>query len=133
MTGKTLERMTDAELAREHGVSTDVITSAVFWGDDVTVAQARRREIEAEQFRRRVAQLRAETIHINPIVCDSPPPRYAAPVITGTAKSRSAARWPRLGLIGSLGFLIACLAVSFVMAGQRLIELEDRYAAMERV
>ena len=135
MTGTTLEHTTDADLAHEHNLCTDTITRAIFWGDDVADAQARRRDIEAEQFRRRLAKVRGQTIQIRPIVFDDPGvrPRMAEPMISGTAKSRSLRRPSSAFLAVAIGVLICCFAVSVALAGQRLVELDNRYAAQERV
>tara|TARA_R110002020_G_scaffold471284_1_gene698252 strand:+ start:39875 stop:40306 length:432 start_codon:yes stop_codon:yes gene_type:complete len=142
MTGTTFEHTTDAELAHEHSLCTDTITRAIFWGDDVADAQARRREIEAEQFRRRLAKVRGQAIQIRPIVFDDPgvrkrspsssSDRIRGPVITGAAKSRSLRRPSAAFLAVAIGALICCLAVSVALAGQRLVEIDARYAAQER-
>jgi len=133
---KPLVSMTDRELEQERLLWDDEIVSADRWGDSQTTASQKRDAVEREQHSRRLAKVRAEQIHIRPIVLDDPgvkPRPVSGPVITGSAKARLEARMPRFGIIGAVAFLLACLAVSAVMAGQRLVELDDRYAAMERV
>lgn len=136
MSNKPLVSMTDRELEQERLFWDDEIVSANRWGASQTIASQRRDAVEREQHSRRLAKVRAEQIHIRPIVLDDPGVRLRAvsePVITGTAKAKSEARWTRLGLTGALAFLIACLAFSAVMAGQRLVQLDRELAARDRV
>jgi hypothetical protein len=142
MSNKPISLMTDEELVQERQLFDNEIASADRWGAKVTAAMEFREAVEHEQRRRRLAKVRAEQIHVSPFLVDDPgvrPQRSSSsdlirgPVITGTAKARSEARMPRYGMIGAAAFLTLCLAASFVMAGQRLVELDARYAAMERV
>lgn len=134
---QNLTHLTDCQLEQRHAVLQDDITIARRWGDNTAKAERILIEVEEEQARRRIVASRGGNIHVLPIVFDDPgvrPPRtVSAPVIKGAASARSESRLPRYGLIGAVSALCILLAFSAALAGQRLVELDARYAAMERV
>ncbi len=148
MLTRSLENLTDDQLDTERAHWSAEIASRSRWGDDIDHARDARDAVEREQRRRRILAARAGNLHIRPIVLDDPGVRSRSssssssgstrglirgPIITGTGKNRAERRPGRHGLALSAAVLIACLAVSAAFAGQRLLELEGRYAAMERV
>ena len=136
MPSKSLETLTDADLDAERAYWSAEIASRSRWGDDIDQARDAREAIEREQRRRRVLAARLGNLHVRPIVVDDPgvrPAVHSAPVITGTGKSRNEHRPTRFGLIAATGVILACLAFSAALAGQRRREIEGRFAAMERV
>lgn len=136
MLTKSLTNLTDAELETERAYWSAEIASRSRWGDDIDQARDARDAVEREQRHRRIMAARADTLHLRPIVFDDPGVRqrsHSAPVITGTAKARAEHRPTRFRLLAAAGFILACLAFSAALAGQRLLEIESRFAAMERV
>nr|CAD6412816.1 hypothetical protein REQ54_01067 [Rhizobium sp. Q54] len=136
MLTKSLAKMTDADLDAQRSYWSAEIASRSRWGEDIEHARDARDAVEREQRRRRIMAARAGNLHIRPIVVDDPgvrPALHSAPVITGAGKARAERRPTRFGLTAALGALLVFLAVSAALAGQRLVELEDRFAAMEQV
>ncbi|WP_281978832.1 hypothetical protein [Pseudorhizobium flavum] len=141
MLTKSLANLTDDQLETERANWSAEIASRSRWGDDIDLARDARDAVEREQRRRRIMAARAGDLHFRPIVFDDPGVRartsssdlIRGPVITGTAKARAEHRPTRFGLIAATGVILACLAVSAALAGQRLLEIEHRFAAMERV
>lgn len=141
MARNPLETLSDEQLEADRLDLSDTIINGSRWGDDIDHARDARDAIESEQHRRRILAARAGNLHIRPIVVDDPGvrPRSSSseairgPVITGAAKARNERRPTRFGLIAATGVILACLAVSAALAGQRLLEIESRLAAMERV
>ena len=142
MLTRSLENLTDDQLDTERAHWSAEIASRSRWGDDIDHARDARDAVEREQRRRRILAARAGNLYVRPIVLDDPGVRSRSssssdlirgPIITGTGKNRAERRPGRYGLAFSAAVLIACLAVSAAFAGQRLLELEDHYAAMERV
>ncbi len=136
MLTKSLATLTDADLDAERAYWSAEIASRSRWGDDIDHARDARDAVEREQRRRRIQAARVGDLHVRPIVLDDPgvrPAAHSAPVITGAAKARSERRPTRFRLIAATGVILACLAVSAALAGQRLLEIESRFAAMERV
>ncbi|CAD7036603.1 hypothetical protein RHAB21_02546 [Pseudorhizobium halotolerans] len=136
MLTKSLETLTDADLDAERAYWSAEIASRSRWGDDIDHARDARDAVEREQRRRRIQAARVGDLHVRPIVVDDPdvrPAVHSAPVIIGSAKARNERRPTRFGLIAATGVILACLAFSAALAGQRLLEIESRFAAMERV
>ena len=136
MLTKSLATLTDADLDAERAYWSAEIASRSRWGDDIDIARDARDAVEREQRRRRIQAARVGHLHVRPIVVDDPgvrPAVHSAPVITGTGKARKERRPTRFGMIAATGVILACLAFSAALAGQRLLEIEGRFAAMERV
>lgn len=147
MLTKSLANLTDDQLETERAYWSAEISSRSRWGDDIDLARDARDAVEREQRRRRIMAARAGDLHFRPIVFDDPGVRARSsssssgstrglirgPVITGTANARSERRPTLFGLIAATGVILACLAVSAALAGQRLMEIEHHFAAMERV
>ncbi|HEX5933480.1 MAG TPA: hypothetical protein VFY63_04885 [Pseudorhizobium sp.] len=134
MFNKPLATMSDAELAKEHAFWDDEISSANRWGASQAEAIDFRRDVEREQRRRRVARRMAERVAVEPFVVDDPGVRLvAAPLIKGTMKARAEYRPPRGTVIGAAVLLALLLVGASALASQRLVEMNDHYAAMEGV
>ena len=128
------DRMTDNQIVGEIEACNADIRRAIFWGDDVVDAQGRRDALEKEQFRRRVAAIRARDIDIQPFICDATDVRrQALSPIVGAAKGRIEVAMPACLRI-ALSALLLCAFVGVVaaVAAPRIIELDARYAAMDR-
>lgn len=134
---QNLTHLTDNQLEQRRAVLQDDITIARRWADSTAQPMGILIEVEDEQARRRNIASRGGNIHVLPIVLDDPGVRprrtISSPVIKGAASARSESRLPRYGLIGAVGALCILLAFSAALAGQRLVELDARYAARERV
>lgn len=134
MFNKPLAIMSDAELAKEHAFWDDEISSANRWGASQSEAIDFRKDVEREQRRRRVARRMAERVAVEPFVVDDPGVRaVASPLIQGTMKARAEYRAPRSTVIGAAVVLALLLVGASALASQRLVELNDHYAAMEGV
>lgn len=136
MLTKSLATLTDADLDAERAYWSAEIASRSRWGDNIDHARDARDAVEREQRRRRIQAARVGSMHVRPIVVDDPgvrPAVHSAPLIIGTGKARNQRRPTRFGLFAATGVILACLAFSAALAGQRLVELEHSFAAMERV
>lgn len=125
--------LTDVQLEREHEFWSAELTSAFRWGNSPEVADEMRSRIEAEQRRRRVSEIRAEQLNIRPFVVDHPGARAAALVLDGAGKARLAVRPSRFLMACATAALFVCFLAAAAFAGQRVLELEARYAAGAQV
>jgi hypothetical protein len=118
--------MTDEELEADLAFWNAELASLDRWGRPTTSAETALDEIDAEFHRRRLATVRAEMMH-RPIVVDDP---GVEPIILmGAGKTRAEWSPSRIALLGTTAALALLLVGAVAMAGQRVAELESRYAS----
>jgi hypothetical protein len=118
---------TDEELEADLAFWNAELASLDRWGRPKIAAETALDEIDAEFHRRRVAAVRAEMIHSRPVVVDNP---GVEPIILmGAGKTRAEWTPSRIALVGVTAALALLLVGAVAMAGQRVAELESRYAS----
>lgn len=126
---KPLASMSDTELELELEIWSYELSCRNRWGDSTQVAEKVLLEIEDEIHSRRVAQLRSETIVSKPFVVDDPGVAPGTISVIGAAKARSEWVPSRAVLVGAFAVVLTLFIGVVAMAGQRVAELENRYAS----
>lgn len=123
-----LSKMTMLQLNEELSFWTAEIASDDRWGRSTTAAIEMRSEVEEEMGRRHLAARRGECF-----IVDDPGVRPVPIVIPGSALTRSQRVPPRLVIACVLALAMLSSMGAWALAADRVLELEARFAAEDRV
>jgi hypothetical protein len=118
-----LSQMTMVQLDEELAFWTAEIASEERWGMSAEIAIEMRLEVEAEILRRHAAERRNV-----PAIVGYTGVRPSAIAITGSARARIEYLPPRFTLALALAISIIGMCAAAAFAGQRVMEIETRYA-----
>ena len=118
-----LSQMTMPQLEEELAIWTAEIASDERWGLSAEIAIEMRLEVEAEILRRHAAERRNV-----PFIVDDPGIHPATIAITGSANARLVRLPSRFIIAFAVVISVIGLCAAAALAGQRVMEIETRYA-----